>query len=756
MNSSLDTWIDQALRSRSRSDGLTFAKTITQIPVTSIFPEFEASSQASIPILNNPDLAIVTANEANKKGLTCLLCSLTFQSYTDQVVHFKSDFHNYNLKRKVKNEPSVTEDEFLIEKGKENDEENANDDDENSTSSSSSEDSDKDDEMIDYKRYEYQDDYGKIVKVFHPVNGPMFNIELKHLAPWQFLMSIAAFTKDSNFQNRDWNLPTAAVQHGRSSIWHSLYKNLSQLQANPLMAVFILRSGRFAGAIFNNQRVTASADTPTVKNPSLIAHRVFRRYTVRAKGGGGQASYDSQQGKANSMGAQLRRYGEKALQEDIEELFVNWKEYLGQCGLILIASTKRMRFKLFNDSEGNSTETTISSSKSGTNSGSPLLSKNDPRVSLVPFMVDKPTIESLFMIRNKVTQVTFHQKLDNIVPPSAAMEENTSKSSKMLPIPPIPPVTSQPTKNELENDIELLRTNSLLVNPYTAEIFNILEMAKDDSEARENLKTFIDNHFNEINTNQQTEGNESDEEEDDDDDEEEEENQGGVQGRNYFAQRDFSSKDGQHNLQLVINTPLSMETLTTPLHLASMKSFPSTIEYLLYHQSNPTILDSHGRTPYFLSTAKACRDSYRKMRSKLGSAAYQWAKTGIPDELTNEMIAKQKEKTKLKKKKKQQKKKEKKVLTAEQEKKDADLAKQLQEEEEKSYLLTIQQQEYHKSEKEMLLLCDYCRKNIDLARSNEIYTLDQHPQYSFCSVNCMNLMRRKIMADAAMSRFQSP
>lgn len=49
------------------------------------------------------------------------------------------------------------------------------------------------------------------------------------------------------------------------------------------------------------------------------------RYTIRAKRGGSQSSYDSGGRKAQSAGAALRRYGEQALREDVRALLKEWE-----------------------------------------------------------------------------------------------------------------------------------------------------------------------------------------------------------------------------------------------------------------------------------------------------------------------------------------------------------------------------------------------------------------------------------------------
>jgi len=44
--------------------------------------------------------------------LTCIGCWMIFDNQSDQVAHYKTDFHRFNLKRKMVNLPAVTEQQF--------------------------------------------------------------------------------------------------------------------------------------------------------------------------------------------------------------------------------------------------------------------------------------------------------------------------------------------------------------------------------------------------------------------------------------------------------------------------------------------------------------------------------------------------------------------------------------------------------------------------------------------------------------------
>jgi hypothetical protein len=74
------------------------------------------------------------------------------------------------------------------------------------------------------------------------------------------------------------------------------------------VCVLLLRSGRFAGAVWDGLG-------------NVLAHTAFKRYTVRRKSGGSQSKNDkSKNAPANSVGAQIRRAQERKLSEDVSQV----------------------------------------------------------------------------------------------------------------------------------------------------------------------------------------------------------------------------------------------------------------------------------------------------------------------------------------------------------------------------------------------------------------------------------------------------
>jgi hypothetical protein len=82
--------------------------------------------------------------------------------------------------------------------------------------------------------------------------------------------------------------------------------------------VLLVRSGRFAGAVFQQGKV--------------LQHTSFKFYTTRAKSGKAQSTHDNQSsGSTKSVGSQIRRGQEKKFNEEIVGLISEkWKEYFCQ------------------------------------------------------------------------------------------------------------------------------------------------------------------------------------------------------------------------------------------------------------------------------------------------------------------------------------------------------------------------------------------------------------------------------------------
>jgi hypothetical protein len=89
----------------------------------------------------------------------------------------------------------------------------------------------------------------------------------------------------------------------------------------------------------------------------------------------------------------LRRYGEQALKDDIASLLQLWSGHIQCCSVLLIAAPRTLQHCLFD----------VSMSKGG----GAVLSKEDPRISSVPFAVNRPTLDEVRAVHERCTRVLY-------------------------------------------------------------------------------------------------------------------------------------------------------------------------------------------------------------------------------------------------------------------------------------------------------------------------------------------------------------
>uniref|UniRef100_A0A7S1PZC7 VLRF1 domain-containing protein n=1 Tax=Alexandrium catenella TaxID=2925 RepID=A0A7S1PZC7_ALECA len=138
-------------------------------------------------------------------------------------------------------------------------------------------------------------------------------------------------------------------------------------------AVFLLSAGHFAACIFDGRG-------------RVEQHRTCRRYAVRGKQGGAQGSHDKKSGKARSIGAQMRREGEKKLAEDVRRVMLEWAEPLRKCDAIFVSCPPARRSTLLGEA----------------------LQPGDPRLRRVPFAgVGKPSMTACITAHSLICSALF-------------------------------------------------------------------------------------------------------------------------------------------------------------------------------------------------------------------------------------------------------------------------------------------------------------------------------------------------------------
>lgn len=134
--------------------------------------------------------------------------------------------------------------------------------------------------LIDNRTFSNQ--IGYVKKSFSRTYGPLLQFRFR-----------TAIGKTSPLLKLELCVPTAirasmqGIQFYDSSPdpFSLLKGHLLSLKANNMVTVLMLRSGRFAGAVFDFDANKGCSQ--------MLVHKVFRRYTVRAKAGGGQSSHDN-------------------------------------------------------------------------------------------------------------------------------------------------------------------------------------------------------------------------------------------------------------------------------------------------------------------------------------------------------------------------------------------------------------------------------------------------------------------------------
>ena len=169
------------------------------------------------------------------------------------------------------------------------------------------------------------------------------------------------------------------------------------IQSKPVVILFI-RSGRFAGAVFQTNQ-------NNIHSSSCTHHRTSVRYTVRKGQGKAQSSQDAQGRKALSIGSQLRRQGEIQLREDVNSTIIEWKEQFQNAAMILISVPRTMQKGLFEHNDD-------------------ILQRLDPRIRRIPLDLGRPTFENVCLIHKVLLTVTIRE------PPVVAVVDHATPSTK--------------------------------------------------------------------------------------------------------------------------------------------------------------------------------------------------------------------------------------------------------------------------------------------------------------------------------------
>lgn len=281
--------------------------------------EEQIDATFSIPVQS----ASESVTESLSTNRSCTFCG-EIKDVGDIRSHYKSDFHRFNVKRKLQNQPTVNEEQFeaLIDvlqdtesiSGSDSDSETSDTEGETELATLMSNTSVSNDIL-------YEEDEGTAVPAH--LRGSPYALFVSDQFPDQCLAVYKPILDPKLIQDDP-------------------VQSLRELPVNGHSVVLMIGGGHFSSAVISH---TPSKHQPSPQNPyasiDVLAHKTFHRYTTRRKQGGSQSASDNAHGKANSAGSSLRRANEAALQVEIRELLESWRDYISTAAAIYIRASGR-------------------------------------------------------------------------------------------------------------------------------------------------------------------------------------------------------------------------------------------------------------------------------------------------------------------------------------------------------------------------------------------------------------------------------
>ena len=363
----------------------------------------------------------------------------------------KSDWHNYNLKQKVRGGNSVSENEF----------EKLVDELDESISGSGSESTDSEADGDGGRETTLTALLKKQAKLTQPDGEEDFIPKKRKRGagkPPMLWFSTPLFPSNTslgifralltNSEAEDPNLievlrkkQLRPVPSKAPPIDRSNGVPLPSTMTSPSIFMCMIGGGHFAGMIVSLapklSKHSAGADQ---RQAIVIAHKTFHRYTTRRKQGGAQSANDSAKGAAHSAGSSLRRYNEVALEQEIRALLAEWKEMIGNAQLIFVRATgSSNRRILFGPYDGQ------------------ILRHNDDRNRTFPFSTRRATQAELMRAFVELTRVKVSEVDEAALAAAAAAAEAMANQPMPKPSPP----TVSNSRPSREDDEATLHTSQL-------------------------------------------------------------------------------------------------------------------------------------------------------------------------------------------------------------------------------------------------------------------------------------------------------
>ncbi|XP_014667024.1 PREDICTED: ankyrin repeat and zinc finger domain-containing protein 1-like [Priapulus caudatus] len=586
--------------------------------------------------------------------MACTACCISFTDRKDQVHHYKLDWHRYNLKQKMHNFPTVSEEIFEDITG-----------DVSSISGSDTDDSESESPGEgDGSSSKYLADnlFGCDSKSMDTNEKGSINNEEQSMPLTQAIMNR---TPKIFLRNKSDQLLAVyrCITHSKKDTPSNddLANIIANIPDHMNWAIIMAGGGHFAAGIFDKDEI--------------MVHKTFHRYTVRAKRGTSQGTYDGAHGKARSAGASLRRYNEAALALEVKELLTSWSDRITKCDRIFLQAPRYNRGMFLHGKDAP-------------------INKNDPRISTIPFPTRRPTLSEIKRVHSYLSTIECfgegadirshlpvsprkllgNKKRHNLwvkpethdVSDSAILsgQKGGNKANQSSDHPEIPEdlgILSGSDDGEMdmlviEESIDTLGLQEMVCKPKRRRRRNKPKKQSVTSSAgQQQADTCILNEEhhqlkNGLYTACKT---------------------GNVEVMNQLLNQLSQPSPAAHSPEQtafaeILNGAFG-ELNSTLLHVAAKEGHVHVVNQLLEVGSNPCIRDKKDRTPFLNSKDKATRNEFRRFMGKYPDR-YDYREAQIPSSLTEEMererAAKEKERKRFAQKAKKERQKELKVEEA--------------------------------------------------------------------------------------------
>jgi len=536
------------------------------------------------------------AEDPESVAMQCSYCQARFQSVEEQRLHYKLDWHRYNLKQSLSGRPSVTEERFeKVLDELENDEDNE--------ISGSGEDSDEAEKESD-------------TEDAMPGNPRLIFVT----GPGKLVALHKALLLDSRRSRSEAGSEELAAR-------------VRSLPATTRWAVLMLGGGHFAGAVFHGREA--------------VLHKTFHAYTVRAKQGGSQSSADQRGGHHKSAGASLRRYNEMALLQHIQAIVEQWAEHLAACHLIFYraaSSNKTSLFKIINKDDERLRTIPFQTRRATFNE----VKRVHETLMRVEILGDVEDAEKIFSAHEKKSVKSLRR---------TQIHRSKSREDPFRPLPRIVQDLAGEAGGRESEDCEtfnLITQEQTLTTDHLVE-FESSPARRKGKRSKNNKGAGLQRDLEELEIESPVEE-EKDTEVDESVKRQNELLTAVQSGNTKLLETLLGSLKPQQATELV-NTQFGSGR-TTVLHLAASQSSRTVVRALMLAGSDPAIRDASKKVPYNLAPDKETRIVFRRFMGEFPDR-YDYKSAQVPAPLTKEAEEEKTTKVNEKKKAQRQAKREK-------------------------------------------------------------------------------------------------